>query len=37
MKFGRVSSVQIPKDGAGVGNVYIEFYTTEEAKEARRV
>jgi hypothetical protein len=37
MKFGRVMSIQIPKEGTGIGNIYIEFYTMEEAKEARRV
>jgi len=37
MKFGRVMSIQIPKDGPSAGNVFIEFYTMEEAKEARRV
>ncbi len=30
-------SFVIPKEGPGEGNVYIEFYTLEEAKEARRV
>jgi len=37
MKFGRVMSVYIPKEQPGMGNVYIEFYTLEESKEARRV
>jgi len=35
-KFGRVMSVQVPKEELVIGNVYIEFYTVEEAREARR-
>lgn len=30
-------SLFIPKDGACKSNVYVEFYTVEESKEARRV
>lgn len=37
MKYGRVMSIQIPKEGLGAGHVFIEFYTVEEAKEVRRV
>ena len=41
-KFGRVMSINIPrteddKVNVGVGHVFIEFYTLEESKEARRV
>jgi splicing factor U2AF subunit len=42
-KYGRVMSICIPRKDvednptAGTGNVYVEFYTMEEAKEARRV
>ena len=42
-KYGRVMSVAIPRkdenkqDTAGMGNAYVEFYTIEESKEARRV
>ena len=42
-KYGRVMSLAIPRkdesgeDTAGMGNAYIEFYTIEESKEARRV
>ena len=41
-KFGRVMSINIPrtevdKENAGVGHVFVEFYTLEESKEARRV
>ena len=41
-KFGRVMSIYIPrtevdKEVVGVGNAYVELYTLEESKEARRV
>jgi RNA recognition motif-containing protein len=41
-KFGRVMSINIPrKDQSSdinvIGNAFVEFYTLEEAKEARRV
>jgi hypothetical protein len=37
-RYGRVMSITIPKSGQpGNGNIYMEFYTLEEAKETRRV
>jgi hypothetical protein len=37
-RYGRVMSIFIPKkDQPGYGNIYMEFYTLEEAKETRRV
>jgi splicing factor U2AF subunit len=37
-KYGRVMTIHIPREGEiGYGNCYLEFYTVEEAKEARKV
>jgi hypothetical protein len=37
-RYGRIMSIFIPKlEQAGHGNIYMEFYTLEEAKETRRV
>jgi len=42
-KYGRVDSVFIPRKDVednptpGMGNAYVEFFTLEEAKEARKV
>ncbi len=42
-KYGRVMSLAIPRkdqngsNTPGMGNAYVEFYTIEESKEARRV
>lgn len=41
-KFGRVMSINIPRTDQScdinvIGNAFVEFYTIEESKEARRV
>jgi splicing factor U2AF subunit len=41
-KFGRVMSINIPRtevdrEVIGIGHAFVEFYTLEESKEARRV